>query len=149
MKKATLTLMIFTLMTLCGIQSINATNPISAEANIALSSDGSISADFIMKTQETKIGKFFSKIKKGAQKLFSKAKAAFYNAAGKFSDPVKKWLWFWLLGALLAVILFAIAVAVALGGSGGLATALWYIGGAASTFSGISFIIWIIKMIQS
>lgn len=130
-------------------QNLFATNPISPEAQSTLSLEVESNAHVLaIEKQGTRIGKFFQKIKKGAKKFSQKVKTAFYKVGGMFDDPVKKWLWFWILSALAAAILYAIGVAIGFGGGFGAATALLYIGIAFSLFSSIAFIVWIVKLVS-
>jgi len=138
------TLLLFALL-LFSSNSLLATNPISQE--VAFNTDTDIV--LVSKTaKKSKIRAFFKKLKKGANQLKSKIVAKYYQIAGIFNDPVKKWLWFWLIFGLLSVILIALAVASAFGSAGGLARALYYLGVASGVFSSVSFVIWIIKLIQ-
>ena len=98
---------------------------------------------------ETKFSKFLQKIKNGAKKIKQKIKSAFYKVAGMFSDPVRKWMWFWLLFGLLAVILVTVAIIAGFGtGSAAIFRILYYLGIGSSLFSSVSFVVWIIKLIQ-
>jgi hypothetical protein len=92
------------------------------------------------------------------QKKMNKIERFFAKRAMDFSDPVKKWLWFWVLGWAAALVLFIIAAVVAAAavttvsstgavssGGFGIAGILWLIGWLAGLFGTVSLIIWFIK----
>jgi hypothetical protein len=135
MKSATLTLVIIALMTLFGVQKSNGCNPISLEAETAMSTKELRGTNSAVKTQETKIGRIFSKIKKGTQKLM-------------FSDPVEKWIWYCVYGAMIAVMLVAIGIVSILFVPEWLSVTMVSVGLAAAVFSLISFIVWIFKLAE-
>lgn len=145
MKKSIFTLLLGALFLGLSTQNLQATNPISEEA-MSMTSDILDASDL---QKETLVGKFFKKVKKRVHKTVAKAKATYYKVAGMFSDPVRKWMWFWLIFGLLGVLLIGSSIVAGIGtGSVALFRVLAYIGYASSLFSSVSFVIWIIKLIQ-
>ncbi len=64
-------------------------------------------------------------------------------------DPVKKWMWFWILGWGAAILLYIIASVVVVGtyGTGfGIATLLSLLGTICGLFGTVSLVMWIVKM---
>jgi len=93
--------------------------------------------------KHNKINKKLAKLEKKIEKRKKKGKSI------DFSDPVKKWMWFWILGWAVGLILIIVGVAVAAGtlsagglGAGGI---IAMIGGLAMTFGTVSLIVWLIK----
>jgi ABC-type multidrug transport system fused ATPase/permease subunit len=92
------------------------------------------------------------------QKKLNKIERFFAKRGIDFQDPVKKWLWFWVLGwgaaLVLGIIAFVIAAAavttvtaagtVSTGGIGA-ATIISLIGWLCGLFGTVSLIIWFIK----
>ncbi len=66
-----------------------------------------------------------------------------------FSDPVQKWMWFWIFGWSAAILLSIIGAVVAVGGalSGGfgIGAILVLLGWLAGLFGTVSLIIWLVK----
>jgi ABC-type multidrug transport system fused ATPase/permease subunit len=97
---------------------------------------------------ETKDSKFSKKLAK-MQRRFEK----FASKGVDFKDPVKKWMWFWILGWAAALILIIIAGVVVVGsaatvstGGFGAAGILYLLGWLCGLFGSVSLIIWIVKM---
>jgi len=146
MKKSILALVLGMFLVGLSTQNVSATNPISEEASAFEIHDLTTS---IALEKETKTKNLFQRFKKGVQKFVGKVKAKFYKVAGMFDDPVRKWMWFWLLFGLLGIILITVAVIAGFGtGSAAVFRILWYLGWGSSLFSSVSFVIWIIKLIQ-
>ncbi len=72
------------------------------------------------------------------------------SAAGiDLQDPVKKWMWFWILGWGAAIVFYVLATVLIVGtvGSGfGIAALLSLIGSLCGIFGTVSLIMWIVKM---
>jgi hypothetical protein len=91
------------------------------------------------------------------QKKLSKIERFFAKRAMDFSDPVKKWLWFWVLGWAAALVFYIIALVIAaaavttisstgaVSGGVGAAGIFWLLGALAGLFGTVSLIIWFIK----
>ncbi len=146
MKNSIFTFLLVSIFCALSTQTSFATNPISPEASIEMDGENFLVKDI---KKETKFTRFLQKIKNGAKKIKQKIKSAYYKVAGMFSDPVRKWMWFWLLFGLLAVILITVAVIAGIGtGSSALFQILYYLGIGSSLFSSVSFVVWIVKLIQ-
>ena len=76
---------------------------------------------------EEKLGKLSAKI----EKKFAKKQAKVGDAGVDFSDPVDKWMWFWIFGWGLAILL----------GLVGLGTLGWIVGVAGT----VALILWLVK----
>jgi hypothetical protein len=90
------------------------------------------------------------------QKKLNKIERFFAKKGIDLQDPIKKWLWYWVLGWGAALVLFIIATVVAAAavstsattvstGGFGAAGVLWLLGSLASLFGTISLIVWFIK----
>ena len=86
------------------------------------------------------------------QKKMNKIERFFAKKGMDLSDPVKKWLWYWVIGWGAGLVLYIIAGVVAAAAVSttattglGLAGILWLVGGLAWLFGTISLIVWFIK----
>ncbi|MBL7775447.1 MAG: hypothetical protein JNK89_05560 [Saprospiraceae bacterium] len=87
-----------------------------------------------------------------ALKADKKHKAKLFAKKGNrvdFSDPVNKWMWFWIFGWAAGLVLYILAVAVATGsvysGSFGFAAILATFSWLAWLFGSVCLIIWLVK----
>ena len=110
--------------------------------------EGAVLTEKQMK-KKAKLEKAIVKFEKRLDKV--NAKRARKGKAGvDFSDPVKKWMWFWIFGwaaaIILAVVAGVIAVGTLTGGGFGIAAVIALVGWLAGLFGTVSLIIWLIKM---
>ncbi|RMD69394.1 MAG: hypothetical protein D6818_10380 [Bacteroidetes bacterium] len=64
-------------------------------------------------------------------------------------DPVKKWMWFWILGWGAAIVLYILASVLVVGTAGagfGVATLLSLLGSICGLFGTVSLVMWLVKM---
>ncbi len=103
--------------------------------------------------KKAKIEKAFEKMGDRIDKI--NAKRAKKGKAGvDFSDPVKKWMWFWIFGWAAGLLLSIVAGIIAAGsvttgnisGLGG-AGVVWLLASLCWLFGTVSGIIWLIKML--
>jgi hypothetical protein len=113
---------------------------------MAITSPSNVSAVSI-EQQRTDLKKEFK-----LQKRMSRFETLMNKMGVDFKDPVKKWLWFAVLGWAAGLVLYIIAVATAVGtvstgtGAGlGISAILGILGWACFLFGGISFVIWLVK----
>jgi len=90
---------------------------------------------------EKRLNKFQTRRDKINAKRIKKGKAEI-----DFSDPVKKWMWFWILGWGLAIILGILIPIIFLSGGFGGAFLLSALIGLLGLFGTVSLVIWLIKM---
>jgi len=98
--------------------------------------------------KKARMEKALTKFEKRLNKV--NAKRALKGKAGiDFSDPVDKWMWFWIFGWAAAIILPIIAAIVVTGtltgGGFGIGLLLVLLASLAGLFGTISLIIWLIK----
>lgn len=90
------------------------------------------------------------KQKKSAKfaKKMDKMNAKMAKKGVDFSDPVKKWMWFWIFGWAGALVLYILAAALFTSGVGGFGggAILSLLGSLAGLFGTVSLIIWLVKM---
>ncbi len=118
---------------------------------LAITSSTTVSASTIAQ-QSTELKKEF-KIKKKLNLI----ERAFGKKGIDFSDPVKKWLWFWLFGWLAAVVFYILAAVTAVstaatattaagaGTGGGIALIFGILGLVCALGAGVCFVVWLIK----
>jgi hypothetical protein len=96
-----------------------------------------------VETQKKELKKEFK-----AQKRMAKLEKFLKKAGVDFKDPVNKWMWFWIFGwgiALLVNIIAAVAVTGGAFGAGGLWILLGTIALLAGLFGTVSLVIWLVK----
>jgi hypothetical protein len=136
------------LLLLVGLFCFATTQPVLA----ITSPTSAVSASMIEK-QSKELKKEFN-----TQKKLNKIERFFAKRGVDFSDPVKKWLWFWVFGWAAALVLIIIAGVVVVGtastvasggtttgGGFGVAGILYLLGWLCGLFGTISLIVWFIK----
>jgi hypothetical protein len=135
------------LFLLVGLFSFATTQPAMA----ITSSTTSVSASVIAQ-QSKDLKKEFK-----MQKKMNQMERFFAKKGIDFSDPVKKWLWFWLFGWLAAIVFIILAgvtavstaatatTAASAGTGGGIALIFGILGWLCALAAGVCFVVWLIK----
>ncbi len=76
-----------------------------------------------------------------AQKRMAKFEKLFKKAGVDFSDPVNKWMWFWIFGWGAGLVLSILAAATVTSGFG----ALWLLSSLCWLAGSVSLVIWLVK----
>ena len=118
--------------------------PLATQASVAVSTE-TARTEMIKKTAKQDNNLIPSVIKN--QKLikkFAKAQKHFTKKGEKvdFSDPVDKWMWFWIFGWGAGLVLSIVATAVVLSGGFGI---FWLLGSLCWLFGTVSLVIWLVK----
>ena len=109
----------------------------------------------VISKKEARMAKRMERAQKRMNRLMARvdrflAKRGLERPAGiDLQDPVKKWMWFWILGWGGAVVLYILAsvLFVGTGGAGfGVATLLSLLGSLLGLFGTVSLVMWIVKM---
>ncbi len=109
----------------------------------------------VISKKEARMAKRMERAQKRMNRLMARvdrflAKRGLDRPAGMdLQDPVKKWMWFWILGWGAAIVFYILAsvLVVGTGGAGfGVATLLSLLGSICGLFGTVSLIMWIVKM---
>ncbi|MFQ5447497.1 MAG: hypothetical protein ACE5FF_11235 [Saprospiraceae bacterium] len=102
----------------------------------------------LTKRQERRLKRGERRLNKLEKKLNKRGKSL--KALGiDLSDPVDKWMWYWIFGWGAALVLYIIASAIATGsvysGGFGIAVLFAYLGWIAGLFGTVALVIWLLK----
>ena len=119
-----------------------------AEAVVAVEGETAVvEAPTLTKQQERQVAKMEKRMERYEKRL---AKRGQSMDDVDFSDPVKKWMWFWIFGWAGGLILSVVAGVVAVGtltaGGLGIAGILWLLASLAWLFGTVSLVVWLVKM---